>query len=86
MEPEVRERIFEAFYTTKDATGTGLGLWVSREIVLKHQGKIAVRSRMAAKGRSSGTVFQMFFPDHAELTGGVPEPAGAGSEAAIAEA
>ena len=29
MEPEVREHIFEAFFTTKEATGTGLGLWVS---------------------------------------------------------
>ena len=38
MEPEVREHIFEAFFTTKEVTGTGLGLWVSHEIVLKHHG------------------------------------------------
>jgi PAS domain S-box-containing protein len=36
MEPGVRERVFEAFFTTKEVTGTGLGLWVSHEIILKH--------------------------------------------------
>jgi PAS domain S-box-containing protein len=67
MEPEVREHIFEAFFTTKDATGTGLGLWVSQEIVLKHQGLIRVRSRFAEsnsnRDKKSGTVFQLFIPD-----------------------
>ncbi|HEY3703814.1 MAG TPA: ATP-binding protein [Terracidiphilus sp.] len=48
MTPEVRSRIFEAFFTTKDATGTGLGLWVSQEIIEKHRGLVHVRSRAAA--------------------------------------
>jgi PAS domain S-box-containing protein len=63
MEPEVRGRIFEAFFTTKDATGTGLGLWVSHEIIQKHRGTIRVRSRASGPDRSSGTVFQIFLPD-----------------------
>ena len=54
MEPEVREHIFEAFFTTKEVTGTGLGLWVSHEIILKHHGLVRVRSR-AASSRSAGT-------------------------------
>src|SRR5579863_7267989 len=33
MTHEVRNRLFEAFFTTKGATGTGLGLWVSHEII-----------------------------------------------------
>lgn len=72
MSPEVRKRIFDAFFTTKDATGTGLGLWVSHEIVLKHQGSVRVRSRTASEGRPSGTVFHLFFPDLPEA---VPQPA-----------
>jgi PAS domain S-box-containing protein len=68
MEPDVRERIFEAFFTTKDATGTGLGLWVSYEIIQKHRGMVRVRSRAAGSERTSGTVFQIFLPDDETLS------------------
>ncbi|MDR3753839.1 MAG: ATP-binding protein [Terracidiphilus sp.] len=69
MEPEIREHIFEAFFTTKEITGTGLGLWVSHEIILKHQGSVRVRSRVAAQGNGKaaatcGTVFEVFLPDN----------------------
>jgi signal transduction histidine kinase len=67
MEAAVRERIFEAFFTTKEITGTGLGLWVSQEIVEKHRGLIHVRSRTATTGKLSGTVFQVFIPDDQTL-------------------
>jgi PAS domain S-box-containing protein len=53
-------QIFEPFYTTKQDTGTGLGLWVSRGIVQKHGGSIRVRSRV--DGRVTGTVFLIFLP------------------------
>jgi PAS domain S-box-containing protein len=72
MTNEVRGRLFEAFFTTKGATGTGLGLWVSHEIILKHHGIIHLRSRVASGKGSSGTVFQIFFPDNEELTGRAP--------------
>ena len=49
--------MFEPFFTTKGTTGTGLGLWVSQELVNKHQGTIRVRSKQGA-----GTVFRMFLP------------------------
>ncbi|MGB8029375.1 MAG: ATP-binding protein [Terracidiphilus sp.] len=80
MELEVRNHIFEAFFTTKEATGTGLGLWVSQEIVLKHHGLIRVRSRSAAPSgapglHSSGTVFEIFLPDDP------PFPAASGASA-----
>ncbi len=68
MEPAVRERIFEAFFTTKEVTGTGLGLWVSHEIIGKHRGTVRVRSRAATGGKTSGTVFQLFLPDNPMLT------------------
>jgi signal transduction histidine kinase len=67
MEPTVLERVFEAFFTTKEVTGTGLGLWVSHEIILKHQGLVHVRSRAARQGEASGTVFELFFPDDRNL-------------------
>ncbi len=42
---EIRERIFDPFYTTKDrATGTGLGLSISLGIVQDHHGKLTFES------------------------------------------
>src|ERR1035441_8842165 len=76
IEDDARNRIFEAFFTTKDETGTGLGLWVSHEIILKHHGLVHVRSRPASKGERCGTVFQLFFPDNQALTSTAPQPAG----------
>ena len=72
MDPEIREHIFEAFFTTKEVTGTGLGLWVSHEIVLKHHGSIRVRSRSAAQANAApksnaGTVFEVFIPDNPDF-------------------
>jgi signal transduction histidine kinase/PAS domain-containing protein len=57
MDAETQARIFEPFFSTKGITGTGLGLWVSREIVEKHQGYLRVRSRLGV-----GTVFSLFIP------------------------
>jgi PAS domain S-box-containing protein len=51
----VRAQIFEPFFTTKKDVGTGLGLWISREIVRNHGGTIRFRSRVAPG--NSGTVF-----------------------------
>lgn len=49
MTEAVRQRIFEPFFTTKEITGTGLGLWISSEIIAKHQGTVRVRSRAAVE-------------------------------------
>ncbi len=77
MEPEVLERIFEAFFTTKDVTGTGLGLWVSQEIITKHGGMVRVRSRAAGQLGAHGTVFQLFFPDDPNLAAPAKQTAAA---------
>ena len=53
-------KLFQAFFTTKGITGTGLGLWVSKEIMDRHRGAVHVRSRQ--KPGSSGTVFTVFLP------------------------
>ncbi len=60
MPPEVIRHIFEAFYTTKGINGTGLGLWISREIVVKHGGDLHVRS--SSRTGKAGTVFRLFLP------------------------
>ncbi len=60
ISPTVMERIFEPFVSTKEATGIGLGLWVSSGIVRKHGGTIRVRSR--ARTQPSGTVFTISIP------------------------
>lgn len=45
MAPEVMDKIFNVFFTTKDAnSGTGLGMSISRDIVLKHGGTITPES------------------------------------------
>lgn len=58
--PADMTKIFEAFYTTKKDVGTGLGLWLSKEIVHKHKGSISVRS--STRAGCSGTVFSVFLP------------------------
>jgi signal transduction histidine kinase len=60
MSSEVRQRIFEAFYTTKGLGGNGLGLWISKGIVEKHQGSLSVRS--SNRSPHTGTVFSLFLP------------------------
>lgn len=56
----LRKRVFEPFVTTKGDTGTGLGLWVTAEIVEKYAGRIRLRS--SAQPQKSGTVFHVFLP------------------------
>ncbi|HEY3626801.1 MAG TPA: ATP-binding protein, partial [Terracidiphilus sp.] len=51
------DRLFHPFVTTKGESGTGLGLWVSKGILDKHQGTIRVRSQ-----KGNGTVFRIFLP------------------------
>ena len=53
-------RIFEPFFTTKGVTGTGLGLWVTQEIIRKHQGAVSVRT--STERRRHGSTFSVFLP------------------------
>jgi PAS domain S-box-containing protein len=55
-----RGKIFEPFFSTKDTKGTGLGLWVTRGIVQKHEGVIHFRT-LSSSGRKL-TCFSVFIP------------------------
>ncbi len=57
MSEEVKKRVFDPFYTTKLAVGTGLGMSTAYGIVTGHGGKIEVKSKV---GR--GSVFTLQFP------------------------
>jgi PAS domain S-box-containing protein len=54
-------KVFDAFFTTKKEMGTGLGLWLTKQIVDAHGGHIRIRSRL---GR--GTVVRVSWPTSAE--------------------
>lgn len=53
-------KIFEPFFTTKGTIGTGLGLWVTRQLVEKHGGRIRVRASTVPERR--GTTFSIVLP------------------------
>ena len=55
--PEFLDHIFDPFFSTKEDSGTGLGLWVSYGIVTKHKGRIKVNSTVG-----QGTTFSITLP------------------------
>ena len=56
IDPEVQERIFIPFFTTKP-TGSGIGLTISRQIMHQHHGSITVQSKVG-----EGSMFTLLFP------------------------
>jgi PAS domain S-box-containing protein len=60
--PDDLARVLEPFVGTKPARGTGLGLWVTRSVVLNHGGRLRVRSHRAP---GSGTTVSIYLPEKA---------------------
>lgn len=56
---EIRPNLFTQFFTTKGSRGTGLGLWLTQDIVQRNHGRLRYRSRASAP---SGTVFTIYLP------------------------
>ena len=58
MNEETRARVFQPFFTTKQrGHGTGLGLFVVKEILQEHDAEISVSSEIG-----KGTTFRLLFP------------------------
>ncbi len=58
--PATARQMFDPFFTTKGTVGTGLGLWVCKQLVDKNGGTIRVRSR--THGPKHGTTFSVTLP------------------------
>ncbi len=67
IEAEHLTRIFEPFFTTKERHGTGIGLWVAKQLIAKHGGWIAITSSTAAGNR--GTEARVFLPSGNQSSG-----------------
>jgi len=57
--PEHKSHLFEPFFTTKQDVGTGLGLWLTKEVVERHGGKIDLVPRTDG---NVGAAFSILLP------------------------
>lgn len=71
IRPEIRANLFTQFFTTKGSRGTGLGLWLTRDIVQRNGGKLRFRSRVESP---SGTAFSIYLPSGPPVEMAHPDP------------
>ena len=65
MDDEVREKIFQPYFTTKETgSNLGMGLYLVDKIVKEHGGFIECESESG-----KGTKFSLYFPTHLEVVG-----------------
>lgn len=64
---EDKRKIFEPFFTTKKEVGTGLGLWITKDLLQQKGGHIRFRSRNSVP---SGTVMSIFLPSQSAVNTG----------------
>jgi PAS domain S-box-containing protein len=65
---EACDHLYEPFFSTKGINGAGLGLWISKDLVMRNGGTLRVRTSTRARGH--GTIVSMLFPAH--LSNGAP--------------
>jgi len=71
IEPTTMTQIFEPFFTTKEKFGTGLGLWVCKQLTDKNGVTLRVRSR--TNGEHRGATFSLVFPGDSSLPADSPK-------------
>jgi signal transduction histidine kinase len=57
---DVLPKLFEAFFTTRDTVGTGIGLFVAKQFVEGHGGQLTIDSHIETERR--GTRVRVFLP------------------------
>ncbi len=67
-----RSKLFDAFFTTKGIGGTGLGLWISKDILDRHRGRLNLRT--SQDPAHHGTVFSVFLPGSSAVQSAAPAP------------
>jgi PAS domain S-box-containing protein len=60
IKKEDLEKVFEPFFTTKGELGTGIGLWVAKQLVEKRGGQISIAS--STEAGNSGSTVTIFIP------------------------
>lgn len=60
IDPVIRRRLGEPFFTTKGERGTGLGLWVTQSIIKRYGGHLWLHS--STRPEKHGTIFSIFLP------------------------
>jgi signal transduction histidine kinase len=71
VDPAIRKKLFQPFFTTKGEKGTGLGLWVSLGIVQKHGGTMEISNSLSR--RMGGACVRIYLP--AKFDGNLRTPA-----------
>lgn len=60
IEQQNLSRLFEPFFTTKGNLGTGIGLWIVKELVDRHGGQVSIAS--STTPNAAGTTVTVFLP------------------------
>ena len=64
--PEDLPKVFEAFFTTRTTVGTGIGLFVAKQFIEGHGGRISIESDNESE--KHGTTVKVFLPLHTAYT------------------
>jgi PAS domain S-box-containing protein len=72
VDPAIRKKLFQPFFTTKGEKGTGLGLWVSLGIVQKHGGTMEISNSLSR--RMGGACVRIYLPEKFDGNLSAPTP------------